>query len=408
MLRFRILLSLLAFAIILPQPLHAEFELPDAIEQFGEKRFYAKTPGRLHVGPVRIHPSIKTGFEYDSNILLEDRDGKDDVIFEVLPGVVLELPVNTHQLTIGYEADIEVFTSQRHSTQNDQNQNFFTLLDLNFPSWYINVLEGFRETSSRSGTTFTSRIPRFDQNINPKIGYRWKRFILETGFRHFVRDYRRSIDDTRDFQAVEWNTVLFYNLFARLKTLIDYQWAQLDYDDFYERNGTINQIRVGIDGELMPNLLVEARTGIQLRDYEVPAEPDFRSWVADFKMEYVPRENITLTLGLSRDAVEATFGDVNYYVRHSLEQGTEYRFHPRWAVFNSFKWSDHDYAERVTRNGRTGYRRDAHFQWNPGIRYIPNEWLRMQLDYKYLRRNSNFSDFDITDHRIALTSKLSY
>ncbi|OGW72578.1 MAG: hypothetical protein A2Y02_01435 [Omnitrophica bacterium GWA2_52_12] len=386
----------------------ADFKLMDAIEEFGEKRFVKPTPTRLKAGPFRLHPSLRSSSTFDSNILLEHEDPRGDVVFNIQPGAIIELPIDKHQLAAGYEADFEIFSKSRDHRQNDQNQNFFSLLDLNFPSWYVNVLERFSETSGRSGTTFTSRIPRYDQSIQPKAGYRWKRFTFETGFRHVVRDFRQQVNDALDFQEVGFSGVIYYDLFARLKALVEYQLSQIDYDDDFTRKGTFNQSRIGFDGEPVRNLKVKARLGMQFRNYQVSSEPDFYSWVGSVWAEYQIRLNLKLTLEAAREPVEATFQNVNFYREHRLGLGVEYSPWRRWTLFSRWDYIRDGYAERATLDGSTRFRRDSHYNGRYGIRYGLTEWLRLELAYDHLNRRSNFSSLSYVDHRVSLASVLSY
>ncbi len=386
----------------------ADFKLLDAIQEFGERRFVKPEPARLQVGPIRVHSQFRQKATYDDNILLEDEDEREDVIWNLQPSVILELPVNTHQIAVGYEADFEIFSKSRHANQTDQNQNAFALVDLRFPDWYINILDHLSETSGRSGTTFTSRIPRIDHSIHPKIGYRWRRFILEVGYRHFTRDFRRQIDDSLDFQLNEWTMVLFYDLFARLKALFETQVSQIDYDDNFSRNGTFTQFRVGVEGELRPNLEIKARTGVQFRNYEVESEPDFNSWVASLRMDYHWRENVLFTLSMERVPLEATFGNVNFFKRHIIRFGTEYGFATRWTLFHNFKYYRDSYAERASAGTRSGFRRDNHLTFETGLRFAASEWWELEMAYEFLYRNSNFNTFDYTDNRFSVTSVFTY
>lgn len=406
---FRIF-SLLLLCLFTGRPFtaYADFKLIDAIEEFGEKRFVKTKPSRLQAGPLRIHPSLRSSVTYDSNILLENDDEREDVVYNIQPGVILELPINRHQIVAGYEADFEMFSKQRHNDQNDQNQNFFALADFRFPSWYINVLERFSETSGRSGTTFTERIPRYDQSINPKIGYHWKRFTLEAGFRHFMRDFRRQVDDRFDFEESAWTGVLYYDLFARLKALVEYQVAQIDYDDNHLRAGTFQQVRIGLDGEPMPNLRVKIRGGLQFRNYEESSEEDFNSFVGDIWAEYKIRPDLKLVARAGREPVEATFGEVNYYLEHRVGLGLEYSPWLRWTLFGGFDYIHHGYSERETLGSQTGFRRDHHFGGRYGLRYLMNDWLELELAYQHLHRRSNFAPLEYTDHKVSLASVLSY
>lgn len=389
-------------------PAFADYEMMDAIEEFGEQRYVEPLPDRLKAGPLRIHPTLRTRMDYDDNILRqsEPEDPRDDVIWSIMPGAIMNLPVGPHAFSMGYEADIEVFT--KNSRQNDQNQNFFALADLHFPSFYVNVLEKFKETSSRAGTTFEDRIPRYDQSINPKIGYKWKRATFEAGFHHFVRDYRRQVNDPFDFQSTEWTGVIYYDLFARLKALMEYQYGQLDYDDDYTRGANIHQTRVGLQGEIIPNMTVKVRTGAQFRDYTYKPENDFNSWVTDFQIEYQIRDNLKFSAGFSRDAVEATFDAVNFYRAHTGTLGVEYEVLPSWVLFTDFLYGRHDYAEVVTVDNRTGHRRDHKAVVKTGVRYELRQWWQFELAYNFIRRNSNFSSYDFTENLVSLESRIKY
>ena len=388
--------------------LYADFQITDAIKEFGERRFVDIPPARLKAGPVAIHPSLRSKVEYDNNVFLEDTDAKEDTVFNLIPGVVLDLPVNKHRVTVGYEADMEFFSKSRHRRQNDQNQNSFALINLHFPSWYVNVLEQFSETSGRAGTTFTSRIPRYDQSIHPKIGYRWKRLVFEAAFRHQYRDFRRQVDDSLDFQFVEWTGVIFYDLFARLKALLEYQVAQIDYDDNAVRKGTFHQFRMGLEGDVRPNLTVKLRMGPQFREYEDNTKPDFNSWVADFTVEYQVRRNLKVDFNFTRKAVEATFFSINFYKQHLFGLGATYQLRPKWELFTKARLYSQVYAERATVGVQTMFRRDKYFNFRSGVRYEPQDWVKFELAYELARRDSNFSTFDYTDHVFSLSSALSY
>ncbi len=391
-----------------PAFLFADYKLYDAIQEFGEKRYVQTAPAHLKTGPVRIHPVIENKVTYDSNILNLPTDARDDVVFNVRPGVIIELPVNKHQLAVGYQADFEIFSKAKNGNQKHQNQSFFALADLNFPSWYVNVLEELSETSSRSGTTFTERIPRIDQMINPKAGTKWKRFTFESGFRNFQRHFRRQVDHPLSFQDTGFNGIIFYDLFANLKALVEYQWSQLDYDDAVNRNATINQARIGLEGEVLRNVLVKLRLGPQFRNYWASSEPDFYSWTGNFSVEYRMRPNLTFKFFVLREPAEATFSTVNYYIEHAIGGGVKYVFRPRWTAFSNLRLSRQSYAERATVGDVTATRRDVPLSVRSGMRYLMNDYLQFELAYEYLHRHSNFSTLEYTDHLVSFSSQLAY
>lgn len=403
----KFLLILFLLSLFVSRPALADFKLLDAIQEFGEKRFVQTSPSNLKAGPVKIHPMLRTKATYDDNILLEKNDAREDVVYNIQPGAILELPINKHQIAAGYEADIEQFTKPVNGEQNNRNHNFFALADLHFNDLYVNVLEKYNYTSSRSGTTFTDRVPRTDQTVNPKIGYRWKRMVFETQYRNTIRNYRQSINDRLDFSLNEWTQVLYYDLFAKLKVFLEYQFAQIDYRKNSDRNGTFNQARVGLEGEIRPNLTAKVRVGPQFRDYKGKHE-DFFSAVADAEIKYQFRPNVAFKAGFSRQAVEATFLDIPYYREHFFRAGVDYKFRPQWTVFSEARYYRHSYAERAEVDGRHGFRRDNHVGAQAGIRYEFRQWWYWEATYQYLVRRSNFSAFDYTDNQFSLASNIAY
>jgi hypothetical protein len=387
----------------------ADFKLLDAIEEFGEKRFVKASPSRIPAGPLRIHPLLRKSVTYDDNILLEPDDARSDIVYKIQPGAILELPIQDHQIAMGYEAEFELFTKRRHrESNNDVNQNFFALADLHFSDWYINVLEYLSETSGRAGTTFTGRIPRIDHSINPKIGYKWNRTTFEAGFRHYTRDFRQQVNDSFDFTSTEWTGVVYYDLFARLKALVDYQIAKIDYDDNRDRVGLVNQARLGLEGEPYTNLFTKIRIGPQFRNYYRNGQKDYNSVVVDIQLEYKVRSNIKVKAKMSREPVEATFGSVNFYTEHLASLGFEYEFRPRWTLYEETAFFKHHYAERETVNVQTGFRRDAHLSLKTGVKYAFREWWELDLNYEFLHRDSNFPDFDYDDNRFTFASNMAY
>ncbi len=401
-------LGVSVFLAVLQSPplLHADYQLTDNIREFGEKRWIKGMPTRLHAGPLKIHPTLTNKFEYDDNVLLSHTKRRPDFVFKVSPGTILELPINKHQIAVGYQADIE--TLAVNSNQNTQDQHFFALTDFHFPDWYINTLEKFDSTSDRSGTTFTQRIHRIDQQVNPKIGYKWKRATFEGGFNHFYRKFSRTVDKPYNFQERSWTGVFYYDLFARLKALADYTFAVIEYPGNTTRNLHVNQGRIGLEGEVMPDMFVKVRAGPQFRTYRYKERHDFNSWMGLANISYKFRKNWRVEFEANRDAIEATFQDVNFYRQYGIRTKVEYRFRHQWLAYEEFHYYRNNYAERAFTTDRSGYRHDNHFVSRTGIRYLFREWLEFQLAYEWLRRNSNFSGQSYNDNRISLTSNLRY
>ncbi|MDD5670937.1 MAG: outer membrane beta-barrel protein [Candidatus Omnitrophica bacterium] len=390
------------------ESLFAEYKITDAMQQFGEKRFLAPKPARLRLGPLRVHPTFRSQVEYDSNIFLENHDSREDVIFDIVPGGIIEIPFDTHQITVGYEADREIFSKARHADQTEWNQYFFSLIDLRFPNWYVNVLEKFAATSSRAGTTFTTRIPRYDQTVNPKIGYRWGRTTLEAGYNCFLRQFRRSTDDQRTFNLNEWSGVVYYDLFARLKLLLEDKISRIEYPDNFQRNGRFNSLLVGFEGELWPRLITRLRTGWEYRKYDETFKEGFNSWVGVFDAQYQWRERTKIRFSMERAPIEATFGNVNYFTRHIFRLGFDYLMGFRWTYFQDHKvYLDH-YAERTTLNAETKFRHDTTLAIATGFRYRLLEWMSLELAYEFARRGSNYTTFSYTDNRVSLMTTVDY
>ncbi len=189
---------------------------------------------------------------------------------------------------------------------------------------------------------------------------------------------------------------------------MEYQISQIDYEDNPVRAGTFHQVRAGFVGEPMRNLRVKVRGGLQFRNYGATSETDFSSFVGDIWTEYQMRPDLKFIVRAGREPVEATFGDVNYYLEHRAGFGVEYSPWLKWTLFSSFDFIRHGYKERATLGDQTGFRKDNHIGGRYGIRRLVSDWMEVELAYEHLNRLSNFSGLDYTDHRVSLSSNLTY
>ena len=188
----------------------------------------------LQLGPFRVLPSLGFSVEYDDNILLTPDNEIDDVIFHVLPGVVLELPSRRYAIRLGYQADILRYWDNtdldtvHHSVLADARVNFLFGLGLRLTDRFIITDEfaGFPVPE------LTERVERYENTLDAGADYTVReRYTLDVNYRWFMVDYQDDPEfDQFDRDDHTITGTLFYRVFPKTSILGELDYTLVRYD----------------------------------------------------------------------------------------------------------------------------------------------------------------------------------
>ena len=369
----------------------------------------------LQLGPFRVLPSLGFSVEYDDNILLTPDNEIDDVIFHVLPGVVLELPSRRYAIRLGYQADILRYWDNtdldtvHHSVLADARVNFLFGLGLRLTDRFIITDEfaGFPVPE------LTERVERYENTLDAGADYTVReRYTLDVNYRWFMVDYQDDPEfDQFDRDDHTITGTLFYRVFPKTSILGELDYTLVRYDIpavADDRDSDAWRFMLGAKGDITAKTSLLIKAGWEWKDYDNPGREDWDGLVAEGNVIWKYREPSEVRLFGGRANVESLFEGSNYYVssyggaevRHFLSERLILRVRGLGGL--------NEYPEDITVGTTTGEREDTFFEAGVALKYQMRRWMAFELGYNFLNLDSNFDEFDYTDNRIKASILLSY
>ena len=356
---------------------------------------------RLIYDDLEIHPRFRAEHVLDSNVLLEARDEKLDNIFREVPGIEVVLPIGDHYVKADYETQFEQYVKTNNN--NTENQEFKTEVALNFTDMYIVTKESISHTTSRAGTTFTERIPRFENDVSTHVGYKFNRFTLDSGYGNFYRSFDTSREKNLNYRTNKWMGNLAMDLTAKTKMFVDYVFTDYDYSKDPTRDGVGNQIAGGLQGSFLPKTSLYSKFGYERVSFGTAGEIDSNNFVAEVGALYEPVAKTTIDVGWKRQTAQSTFANTNFFTEDRLFVRLRHDFTEKISGETGIAYANQDYDERNNFGAGAflGKRDDDLLTIDVKLLYQFTDWLSGDIKYQYNRRDSNASLFDYTDNLLV-------
>jgi hypothetical protein len=351
---------------------------------------------------IKIRPRYRQEYEFDRNILREPgNDEKSDSIFREIPGVQVVIPFQDHYVKADYEARLSQFVKFPADIAEDQYFNVEG--GLNFTDMYLRATESLSHTSDRSGTTFTERVPRFENKVDVTGGYQANRFLGEAGYTNFVRNYNRTSDGSLDYHYNQFHTRGYMDVTEKTKLLVDYVLTGYEYPSDSSRDGTSNQISAGFKSRLLPKTSFFSKFGYEHVGYD--SVSDANNFIAEVGVHYDPFAKTVVDLGWVRSTQQATFAGQNDFTQDELFLKLKQHVTQKLSGEGYLAYTNQDYRNS-SRAGTAGLfrgeRDDDLLTMDLKLLYAFTDWLSGDIRYQYNRRDSNASTFDYTDHLMTV------
>ena len=354
--------------------------------------------------PFGQKTSLKAGIsqdvQYDSNIFLTSEDTKHDLISVISPRLILNVPLadNRHFFQLMYLADIATFSN--YKSQNYVNQDMAAKLNLNFPFGYINVQNDFRDTVQRADTEFTDQVSRYENFGQATMGVMLNKLSYEAGYAHFLRNYYEDRYEILNYREDVFSGTVFYQIFPKLKTLLEYNHGIVDYVQDVTRDGRYDQVRFGFKTELTGKVDSLVKLGYQKRDYDTAGRKGYEGFVSQAGIIADLSERTSLEFNCLSSAVESVSTVNNYYDLNSFIVKVTQKIIGNVALLLSSRFDRRDYPEQDP--AFNVKQRDSVFTEGIMLQYTVLNRGRVSLGYQYLDNRSNINSSEYTDNRISL------
>lgn len=373
--------------------------------------FLAGWPGparAIDLYGIKVTPSIAYQGEYDDNVLRTKDNKRTDYANHILPGITLEATPGNSEIKAGFNSDIIRYS--RYTNLN--TERYYANLSgiLRFNKLELRGKEDFTHTDDFPSSELTTRIKRNENYLGGGFDYdvfgRWG-----IGFDTTWGDiyYLNHDFDFLSRDAYTYATNIYYRVTAKTRLFAEYDFVQ----EFYKFDRTSNDNRhrglLGVRGDLTDYFSLTTKGGYEHLHFTNSANKDLDSFVISLEANYKPVERLQVSLLLSQEETASSFENNTTYRPFNMTLGITYAFTPKILIIphGTFEYDSYENAALNPDNNRNENRRDYIYGGGLSLRYEPVKWVKLDANYEYQSRHSNFSLFNYNDNRIWFTVAFS-
>ncbi|MFH0855468.1 MAG: outer membrane beta-barrel protein [Candidatus Omnitrophota bacterium] len=359
----------------------------------------------LKIGQADFKAAVGVSEMFDTNIFLSATDRKSDSINVINPRFFMNLPFGLderHNLQLLYSAEIGSYSD--YTSQNYQNQDATGLINFKLPFGYLAFRDLLRNTSDRASTEYNTQIKRFENTSDVLFGAEFNKFANEFGYRHFLKVFSNNSYEGYDYNEDVFTDTVFYQLFPKTKALIEYNYSDIGYIHDKTRDGSYNQVRVGLKGDLTGKTVGIVKVGYQNRQYDTEGMDGFENFVAEIGLLTQFSERTQLKISFIDTAIESIYSNNNYYNNNSLLIELNQKLWERFNFTGSLGVDRNLYPEKDPTLDKK--RRDTIWTGDFGLEYQAKDWVKLGINYQY---KQDLSSIDAQDYkRSQIMAKVTF
>ncbi|NIA11187.1 MAG: outer membrane beta-barrel protein [Nitrospiraceae bacterium] len=379
-------------------------------------------PGNIHVGKLKIHPSLKVSEEYRSNIFDEADHEKDDEVTTVSPGVTLQLPFSRHYMELDYHS--EIIRPQRFSDEYETTSHYVnTLFNFNFDRLSLVFGDNWAKDSTPPDyegdirNDYKQNMSFFD--IYYKLADRYQvKLFYKNEFRHFD-SYHLAGQFDPQLDNYSENTVGitgFYRILPLTSVLLEYEFNAIDNEDkdFPSTDSNSHHIWVGLKWQATAKIVGTIKGGLVTRQYDGPSD-DWTGFGMQVNVDYKFFRRTTFSFMGARQLLDTSVTDVGtkgqegwygtYYVSTGGTFSIKHEFPWKLTISTSISYFKDNYQEKGLASKK---RNDDRVAAGVGLSYKIRDYFICSVGYKYTIDNSNIDVEDYRDNRIIGTISIPF
>lgn len=374
------------------------------------------------VEPITMHAAFTTQVQFDTNVFLEDKDEKFDVITTLNPSVGLDLPVGDNYFAVDYDFAAYIFGVHDDHSYVDHRVRGVGVI--NWTDYQINIADVYRYFSDRAGSEDTNRVKRQNNYLRAGLAATgFEQLDFEAGYTFGVENF---ISGDTLYTAPNGETLTYhdknrlinvfdllasYRFLPKTSLLVESYVGWLTYDSSKSSNSWFTESMVGLRGDLSEDFTSDLKAGIRYQQYDSSDLTDSNNFIGPVitgTVTYKRTKNDIFDLRLERSIYESTFYNMNYYnINHAGLRYTHF-FNNKISgdLFGYYQLNL--YPSQATVDGVTDKRYDHLFGGGIGVRYDVKKWLSVEADYEYRQRESRFSTFDYIDNLFTIRGTIGF
>ncbi|GEM_PF-5738016 len=360
----------------------------------------------IDLNGIKVTPSVSYTGEYDDNVFRTQFNKRSDYANTYSPGITVEANPGKHALSASYRAD---FIRYLNHTTNDSDRHAASLLaNFNFNRLATRFREEFRRTDDFPTTELTTRIRRNENTITG--GFDYDVFQLwGVGFdvTWANLNYLRSDFDFLDRNSYTYATKVYYRVTTKTRLFAEYNFVREIFDFDKSRDNNRHRGLLGVRGDITERLKLTAKAGYEHLDFHSDTRSGQDNFVTSVEGSYKLTERLQIALLLNRSVASSTFTNNPQFESFNATLGLTYAFTPKIAILPRGSFGVDNFRQSALNIDRQEKRLDFLYGGGIGIRYELQKWIRLEGNYDFSRRDSNFNSNDYDDNRVSFTVTLS-
>ncbi len=363
--------------------------------------------GALDFNGIKVTPSISYKGEYDDNVFRNQFNKRSDYAHIVTPGVTVEATPGKHEIKAGYTAEIIRFVN--HTTNDADRHTASLLANLNFNRLAVRFSEDFRRTDDFPTTELTTRIKRNENAIASGFDYDFvQNWGIGFDFTWGNINNLRADFDFLDRNTYTYTTNVFYRIAAKTRVFAEYDFVREIFQDDKSRDNNRQRGLVGVRGELTERFSVTGKLGYEHLEFHADTQGGGQdNFVTSIDANYRPVERLGIALLLKRSVETSTFTGNPQFENFMTNLVITYALTPKVTLIPRGFFGVDLYRESAVNVDLLEKRVDYNYGGGLGIRYELQKWIRLEGNYDFSRRDSNFNSNDYDDNRVSFTLTLS-
>jgi hypothetical protein len=360
----------------------------------------------LDLNGFKVTPSIAYTGEYDDNVFRTQFNKRSDYVNIITPAIAVEATPGKHELKARYKADILRYATHTNLDTERHTADFSAIFKFN--RLELRLKDDFRRTDDFPTSELTTRIKRNENSLTGGLDYD---VVQLWGIGFDVTwgniNYLRSDFDFLDRNSYTYATNIYYRITAKTRVFGEYNFVREIFDSDKTRDNTRHRGLLGVRGELTERVSLTAKAGYEHLEFRSETRSNQDNFVTSLEGSYRPLDRLQIALLLRRSVESSTFAGNATFESFNATLGVTYAFTPKILIIPRGFVGVDNFRESSLNIDRQEKRVDYLYGGGIGIRYEIQKWIRLDGNYDYSRRDSNFNVFDYDDNRASFTVTLA-
>ncbi|MBN2428706.1 MAG: outer membrane beta-barrel protein [Deltaproteobacteria bacterium] len=374
-----------------------------------------------------FHPFISLNTYYTDNLFNENDDEKDDIVYNIIPGIWLAFPgaeqpllaletLNTapgglrvSRFETSSERRFQAYALYRmnirrydeYSDENTENHHAEGLLRYQFANEAsIEVVNIYDKAQDPYATGTSTALDEYDANFFNVVGLLpvSQKFAFRLDYSNYYLDYDEDINSYRNRSDNAASGYVFYKIRPRTAMFLQYEYVDINYDEDTLSDSQEHHYFAGVRWQYSEKTRARFKLGYGQKEFDESGIESYEDIIGELQLDYQYSEKTAFRLIATRQMNETDISDQEYILSHSVLLGYHQRVLPRLEAEINLEYIRDSYKEIAA----GGNREDDYYRAGIELGYTFRSWLVLGVGYQFTSRNSNDNAYDYDNNTFFL------